>query len=387
MNRSIDSRSDLYSLGVTFYQLLTGRLPFEASDAIGWVYCHVARKPPPPDARPSLHPRRALRHRPQAARQGARRTLPERLGPRARSRTLPAAKWRETGEIAPFPLGERDVSDRFLIPQTALRADRGVRRLAGGVRARGRQRDARAGAGVRLLGHRQVVGGARAAPADRRASAASSSAGSSSSTSATSLTSPSSRRSARSCSTSWPRAPDSIAAWRLRIQAALGENGQLIVDLIPRGGAGHRPAAAGAGAVARRGREPAAPGAARVRGRVRDAGTPAGDVPRRPAVGGPGQPEAARRPGRPTRARGTCSSSAPTATTRSAPRTRWCARSTKRARRARRSATLVLGPLPEGAPERARRRHGPLLAPRRRSRSPAWCARRPAATPSSSSSS
>ena len=48
MNRAVDSRSDLYSLGIIYYQLLTGRLPFTASDAIGWVHCHVARKPAPP---------------------------------------------------------------------------------------------------------------------------------------------------------------------------------------------------------------------------------------------------------------------------------------------------------------------------------------------------
>jgi serine/threonine protein kinase len=51
MNRSVDSRSDLYALGVTFYEMLTGVLPFTATDSMEWVHCQIARQPVPPRER------------------------------------------------------------------------------------------------------------------------------------------------------------------------------------------------------------------------------------------------------------------------------------------------------------------------------------------------
>ncbi len=48
MNRSIDARSDLYALGITLYQMLTGALPFTGADAMELVHCHIAKKPVPP---------------------------------------------------------------------------------------------------------------------------------------------------------------------------------------------------------------------------------------------------------------------------------------------------------------------------------------------------
>ena len=51
MNRSVDSRSDLYACGVTLYEMLTGVLPFSAADPMEWIHCHIARQPMPPSER------------------------------------------------------------------------------------------------------------------------------------------------------------------------------------------------------------------------------------------------------------------------------------------------------------------------------------------------
>ena len=51
MNRAVDTRADLYGLGVLLYQLLCGELPYQAADPMQWIHCHVARAAPAPTER------------------------------------------------------------------------------------------------------------------------------------------------------------------------------------------------------------------------------------------------------------------------------------------------------------------------------------------------
>ncbi|THH39245.1 adenylate/guanylate cyclase domain-containing protein [Neolewinella litorea] len=114
MNRAVDYRTDLYSLGVVFYEMLTGHCPFRAKEPLELVHCHIAQRPP--DIR-KLNPQV-----PESVALIIDRLLAKNAENRYQSaRGLEAdlqhclEAYEDTGVIQPFILGEQDFSGRFRI--------------------------------------------------------------------------------------------------------------------------------------------------------------------------------------------------------------------------------------------------------------------------------
>ena len=120
INRSLDYRTDFYSLGATFYQLLTQRLPFDPHDVMELVHCHLAKQPVLPhllrQAEEGLCPKaisdiimKLMAKTPEERYQsawGIKADLEECL-----------TQLETNGKILDFPLGRQDISDKFQIPQ------------------------------------------------------------------------------------------------------------------------------------------------------------------------------------------------------------------------------------------------------------------------------
>ena len=128
MNRSLDYRTDFYSLGATFYKILTQRLPFDTGDALELVHCHLARDPIAPHEIDASIPKTLSHIVMKLLAKTAEERYQSALGLKADLEEC-RLQFEQTGHIAEFPLARHDAIEQLQIPQKLYGREAEIDRL------------------------------------------------------------------------------------------------------------------------------------------------------------------------------------------------------------------------------------------------------------------